>query len=878
MTISRQLLARRIDWTKWWRVPLQRFRANQSQLSQIKFWPKLQSIILMCMVLGATLSSTLISANTPIFLASSEPPKGFESLTQPQTTAVDIYYGNHYLLTSLATFTPTRIEFHHPDQILQFIPDILEPGRVLNKLRSPMDVHSELICGRTNQDRCGKLDPEVIDVIFDSAKFRADLFISSSYLVVRDAIENPLLPKSTSGTSFIQLVNGSFSGQDDEAESYTIAGISTLGRRQSRLQSSWAATETNDLNIDTLFWRRDYNGYDLQAGLLRTSGRGLAFTSQQDITGISATTTLNTRTDLAYSRGSEIQLFLSSRSRVEIYKDNRLVDTRFYDIGNQALDTSRLPDGAYNIVLKIRDASSNRREETHFFVKSPKLPPKDAPQYFVHFGKIYTPAEADLFPNETPSWLFRSGYAERINDSLGAEVALLTTQGQSIFESGVFWFGPGYDLHGSLMAGTEGDLGLAFNTQYRLGIASASYNFRRIWADQDLDFNIDDDSDEDEENLIEDFFEQRFDPVPRSTLQSTLSFNMLLGKGNLGLQSRYNHNRFEDKRTSYSIRYQRPLFRTGPYQINLSTHIAKDDDDYQALVGIAMRHSDKHWNNSVNARLATEKNQGITDTGVTLNGQSTWNDKDLYEGDLQGTLRANRDLHESNLGAEVEYNSRLGQSRFALEESQSENDTVLQYGGNLAFSLIAAKDLFAFGGKQQSTGAAVINIDGDANNSKFDIYVNGQRRGEAIPNAKTVLSLAPYQTYNIRLRPTGAGFISFNDEIKTITIYPGNVEQLTWEIQEIVVIFGRVFNADGQPIANARINGAQGLATSDTIGLFQAEIKKGLQELVFQTIDLNCKVDTSSLTIYQGIANLGNITCVNTSLEEEALENAIILK
>ncbi|PCJ11894.1 MAG: hypothetical protein COB04_18485 [Gammaproteobacteria bacterium] len=834
---------------------------------------RLKILILSTLLVLSVLFNTIPShANPPIFIASNAPPSGFESLIQPQTTAVDIYYGNHYLLTSLATFTPTRIEFHHPDQILQFIPDLLEPGRVLNKLRTPLDIHSELVCGRTNQDRCGTLEADVVDVIFDSGKFRVDLFINPTYLVVRDAISNPLLPESTSGTSFIQLINGSFSGQDDSAESYTISGVSTLGRRQSRLQSSWASTDANSLNIDTLFWRSDYEGYDLQAGLIRTSGRGLTFTSQQDITGISATTSLITRTDLAYARGSEIQLFLNSRSRVEIFKDDRLVDTRFYDIGNQSLDTSRLPNGAYDIVLRIRDSSGSQREENHFFVKSPKLPPRDAPQYFVHFGKLFTPSEADLFPNETPSWVFRSGYAKRINDTLGGEIALLSTQGQSLVETSVFWFGQGYDLQSSLMTSTQGDFGLAFNSQYRLGVASIGYNYRRIWADQEFDFQGDDTQNQ---VFLQSASEQRFDPVPNSTLQSTLSLNVLVGQGNLGLQSSYSHNQFEDKRTSYSLRYQRPLFRSGPYQLNVSTHLGKDDDEYQALLGLSLRHSTKHLSNTLNARYASEKDAEESSSGIAANARTTWNDKDLYEGDLQGSLRANKDLNESNLGAEIEYNSRLGHSRFAVEESRTADDTTLQYGGNLAFSLIAAKDLFAFGGKQQSTGAAVINIEGQASETKFDIYVNGQRRGEAIADAKTVLSLAPYQSYKVRLRPTGAGFISFNDEVKTITIYPGNVEQLTWEIQDLVVIFGRVFGADGKPLANARITGALGLATSDDIGLFQAEIKKNTQAIIFQTLTHQCKIDTRQLSIQQGIANLGNITCLSAVQEEKPLNDAL---
>ena len=810
--------------------------------------------------------------NEPIFIASNTPPRGFESLVQPQTTAVDIYYGNRYLLTTLATFTPTRIEFHHPDQILKFIPDILEPGRVLNHLRSSLATHTEHVCGRTNQNRCGSLEPEIIEVIFDADRFRADIFINPSYLIVRDAILNPLLPESTSGTSFIQLINSSFSGQESEDNNYTLTGVSTLGRRQSRIQSEWASTETNGLNVDTFAWQRDYKGYEFQAGIIRTTSRGLTFASEQEIAGISAATTLNTRTDLAFSRGSEIQIFLPSRSRVEIFKDNRLVDTRFYDTGNQTIDTSRLPDGAYNILLRIRDSSGTAREETRFFVKSPKLPPKDAPQYFVQAGKIYSRNEEETFADETPSWLFRTGYAERLNDELGTELALLLTQGQSLLETGIFWFGPGYDLHGSLMASTEGDLGFSFNTQYRLGIASASYSYRRIWADSERFFDIND------EDSIEDFLEQRFDPVPRSALQSTFSFNILLGKGNLGIQSRYNNNRFEEKRTSHSIRYLRPIFRSGPYQLNFSAAITKEESDHQGLVGINLRHSDKHWNNNLQTAAAWEKDNQDSEAGINASASATWNDKELYQGDIQGTLRAEKDLEESSVGAEVEYNSRLGQSRFAVEETSTDNGSTLQYGGNLGFSFIAAKDLFAFGGKQQSTGAAVINVDGSAEKTLFDIHVNGQRRGEATPNAKTVLSLAPYQTYNIRLRPKGIGFVDFNDEIKTITIYPGNVEQLIWSVEEIVVVFGRVLNEANQPVVNARISGALGLATSDYLGLFQAEIRKDTKELIFQTVEGNCKINISNLDQQRGVSNLGNVICREISMDEnEELENAIII-
>ncbi|MCB1646794.1 MAG: hypothetical protein KDI36_15150, partial [Pseudomonadales bacterium] len=61
--------------------------------------------------------------------AASEPfiPPGFEDLLEPQTTQVDVYYGDQYLLSTLATFSPGEFTFMMPDEVVQRIPDLLDP-------------------------------------------------------------------------------------------------------------------------------------------------------------------------------------------------------------------------------------------------------------------------------------------------------------------------------------------------------------------------------------------------------------------------------------------------------------------------------------------------------------------------------------------------------------------------------------------------------------------------------------------------------------------------------------------------------------------------------------------------------------------------------
>ena len=60
--------------------------------------------------------------------------------------------------------------------------------------------------------------------------------------------------------------------------------------------------------------------------------------------------------------GSRLEVYLPVPSKVNVYRDERLIGTGFYPAGKQELDTSSFPDGAYTVQLEIIGQNGSRSE------------------------------------------------------------------------------------------------------------------------------------------------------------------------------------------------------------------------------------------------------------------------------------------------------------------------------------------------------------------------------------------------------------------------------------------------------------------------------------------------------------------------------------
>jgi hypothetical protein len=768
---------------------------------------------------------------------SSYVPPGFEDLLEPQQTQVDVYYGNAFVVSLLASYTPTEIEFMQPELIVDRIPDLLSAPAILAALTSALPTNSQLVCLRDNQTGCGSITPEVVEIIFDENHFRVDLFIAPELLAIKTTIDDKFLPASDASASLLQLFSGSANGSEGDISTYNIGSSTSLSMKESRLYMLSNYTDNTHYTVDTLALQREYRGREYQAGVFRSNPGGLHFITQSDFIGARLSSSLDTRNDLDQSYGNELLVFLSSRSRVDILKDDRLISSRIYDTGNQLIDTSELPGGSYEIVLRI-SGSQGITEETRFYSKTNRLPPKDQPLYFFEVGESALRDPDRTLPQSTGETFVRGGLNRRITDNFGTEIGFAVQDDSSIFEAGLFTLGRNYELVTNIAASDEGNLGISLNGRLRLGGWTLNSNYRRTKVEDPVQ-----------------------DPLMGEQLtQGSFNLSIPTGVGTLTLSSRYNKRANEDKEELFSMRYDFDsyLFRRGNLDSNLQ--LTRNNDDLSILFSVQYRFSSGKWQTDFRPQYLAERLDGESTTHDTAAALTTsWRDGERYKSDVNVTLSAINDRNNDSLEANIDVASRLGHANIVSTYLSRQN--LHAYSANLSTSLLVNNNSFALGGKSPARSAVIVDISGDVRDSFFEVLVNKSSRENASIGTKTIVGLTPYQTYNIALKPRGDSLVNYDEQYKSVTLYPGNVVTLNWKAKQIVVIFGQLKNSDSLPVTNALIKGASGLAMTDEFGMFQAEIDSDTTSLVVQTRNFTCNVNLPGYEIKQGMAFLGELTC-----------------
>jgi hypothetical protein len=789
----------------------------------------------------------------PLFRTVGSAPAGFEALTRAQTALVDVYYGDMPLVSVMASFTPETIRFENLDEVIEQIPDLIEVQAVRAALDGELNTHAQLACRDSRRD-CGYLDTSVAGVIFNEETFRVDLFVASRFRTAAVSPRRKFLPSSESGFSFVENLAGNFAGSDAGSDGITVTSFTTLAHRENRLVAIASYSDADDVTIDRLFAQRDFEGRQYVGGLFRTSGRAPAFTGENDLLGIRVASSLDTRNDLPQSRGTPIDVFLASRARVDIIKDGRLISTRFYDPGNQMLDTAMLPEGAYEITIRVTE-NGQVTEETRFFTKTSRVPPRDQPLFTLEVGEVMLRTTRDLFPEDAGAFLVRAGYSRRLTDIFGFDAGMAGTREDQLLEAGLFQIDtlPGtrngyYELQASTFASVAGDLGFAFNGMLRYGRYNLSFDFRQVSKDEPVHPES----------------EPSYRLVPDDLTQASVSLQMPLRAGNLGIGLSSNRRGAEGTRTSQSINFRYPLMNTRSGFLEFRSDLSRTDGEVAAFVGVRFNFWRNSWSGSVAPGYQhADQNLGLDD-GMRVDGTAAWHDPESRFGDLR--VSTNASLGATNrLGSSVDWQHFLGRTMAALERTDRSGRTTTNYTASFSTSMLTDGESWTFGGQNTNTSAVVIDLEGRAPDTDFEVLVDGYRRGYAPAGRSTAIHLPPYRTYDVRIAPRRANFVSYKDRVEQVTLYPGNVRRLTWEIADLLVVVGRVRDQFGEPLADAQVEGSHGMASTDTEGYFQAELPRpsGANGVLLEFRDQLglCRALVPEFDVRAGVAFLNTVTC-----------------
>ncbi len=793
-----------------------------------------------------------ISATNSTLIVKNEVPPGFEDLTGPQINSVDIYLHNRYIASGLATYDLESITFDEPEEFIDLIPNLLDPESILSELKKPLTSNSEKVCLKHSQNiDCGILEPNVIGVIFDESRFRVDIFINPLQLKTLHIEQTKYLPDADNKLSTIHAIGINVSGTENSDDNYNIQATSLVSYGSARLKSEANYTDTEDFVIDEASLQKDNQGWEAEGGYFSTRTSTTNFIAERDILGARVATSTKTRTDLDFSGGTPIFVFLNQRSRVEVFKDNRLIDARFYDAGNRQLDTSRFPDGNYQISVRIREETGGVRREEYFYARNSSLPAIDEPQFYLEAGKINETTQDSTLPETTDEYIVHAGASIRLNESLALEAELANSNEESLVQVGFTHLAAGTRTNINIMASTENDWGVTIKENWSTKPFTLNLDLRYI---EEGDNNQDND---------------RFDFIASDETQATASLSHQFLDGHVYWQYRHLDRSDFEKSETVSLRYQRPIFRNSKYSMDWEFDASKDSDEY--IVGTRFNFHFRRINNiyrlSPGYRTQKENNRTEDDFIGSASWQNSHRSKNF--GLLRTRLRHDEESSLSSTALELESESEYGTNEIELINTRQSNENVLGYSVRSQFSLASDFDNFSFGGARNNTSALIIDLPGSPEGEEFEVFVDDQSAGYAKVGSKTVIPLPPYNSYEVFLKPRGSSFVEYDQSVQNVTLYPGNVITRTWNVEKVLIYIGQILDTNGNPIPFGRFEGLNSYGGTDDRGWFQIESKE-ISSLVVTKKDGNkCKVTLKRERKDKDVQVFKKLNCKNLIVEKD---------
>lgn len=796
------------------------------------------------------------SASSGNYSIAAAAPAGFSDLEQPRELLIDLYFGERKVGEAWVTARPGFIRFRDPDQIYKLVPQIKPSSELSALFASDLQDNAKLACSQTNTKACGALSPVLAGIIFDEDRFRLDLFLDQSVLEVNEKHDVYLAPP-TAPFSMTSSLGAAIAGSNGHSPVYNLQNRTIIGLRNARIRSDSSIASGLGILFDDLVAEVDTNRHRYSAGLFWAPG--VDFTGRRRIVGLGFGTQFDTRADAESLDATPLILFLNQPARVEVLVDGRLVSSGSYEAGNNYVDSSSLPDGSYPLILRIREAGGAVREERRFFVKNAQMPPQGQLVYYGYAGML-----ANTQPHRPISFsrqfYYQLGAAKRLNEAAAIDAAILGTDRKAMAQFGG-WLVTGIArIRAAGLVSTDGDKGLLLQAGSQGG-GQLNFNFdlRRVWSRKNEPLIP----------LASSVFSYNSEPptgiqiASGSYSQATGSVSYALGEAHLTIIGSYRRDRGLKPDYSIGPSLSWTLANRSGLQVMMNLDAQRSRYATAAFAGFRVLFTSGRFSTVTSGGYASLTNRGASERSSSrrvgsVSGQWFYQDEERTQIGLEGALQ--RDVETSSARANAYVATQLGSLRADLLHGL-EGSKATQYGLTLQTGIAIGARALELGGRDLNQSAVIASIAGSAKDTAFDVLIDEVPRGRLGPGSRLPIFLEPYRSYRLRLRAVGSTSVNFDSGTRTITLYPGNVEHLTWTAESLFTVFGQAVSPAGRPLANAMVSSRRGLGQTDENGFFQIDVESN-DVLAFKLDgEAKCEVPLAGVSVRSDYARLGRVVC-----------------
>jgi hypothetical protein len=779
-------------------------------------------------------------------------PEGFEALAAERQVVLDAYFGGRKIGEVQAAISPGFLSFADPAAVARLIPDAANVEELVPLLSGRIPANVALACGRARREGCGTLEPGRAGIILDEDRFRVDIFLMPDLLARSDPAAEAFLPPPEDEPALVSLFGGTLSGSSrgDETWHFQNRTIASLG--SARIRSDSSISTGSGLTFDNLTLEADRGTWRYQGGIFWAPGTDMI--GRRRIVGVGAATQLDTRTNKEALLGTPLSIFLQQPAKVEIVVDGRIASSRIYPAGNRLLDTASLPNGSYDVLLRIQEDGRPVRLEQRFFTKGSAMAPLGRPLFSAFAGLL--PSSTRGIPFDGDTFFYEATAAYRIAPSLGLDAAILGTQHKAVFEAGAFFHHRIAQVRLAALASSASDYGaLVRLTTNGTGPLSFSFDLRKVVS-------------RDGRALLPVTTSRgTFSEDPESGFSDRGSYSQLisilgyrLGQAYLRLTGIYRKNGSERADYSVGASAEVPVIRTSRWDIVLQADARRTDRDFASFLGVRLlaNRGNVAFSGSAGVRHESDRKEGPN--RFVGEAQAAWYRQLADQSQLSGDIAVGRDIDGSYARASALARSGPINARAEFLHQFGDHRTT-QYAATIDGGIALTRTGAAIAGRDMNDTAVIVSVQGGDAAEKFEVLVDDVTRGTVMGGGRLTMFLEPYELYDVRLRPLGAQVAAFDTAAKEVALYPGNVVKLVWKVTPLFVLFGRAVGADGAPVADADVSGSHGIGRTDGQGYFQIETNSGDELRLSRGNGTSCSMKVEASRTIDGLVSAGDMLC-----------------
>lgn len=841
------------------------------------------------------------STSSTILTELSGAPIGFRELAKPQRLMVDVYYGGDLIGTYPAIVTASKIRFIDSKLFLKKIPDLVSSKKIATQLDQFNSSNSELICQEYHASKkCGVLYPKIAGVIYNPERFKGDIYINYHFFKEKKINDLSVIPNSSVGSSYINLMDFIFSGDNHQAPplaptlvlrknqgQYNINSQQVLsyGNNRFNAEISYASQLHNNstLQINEMNFQREQGHYTYAAGALNTLGS--QFFPNVTLLGGSFSTTLKTLLEEDEVHDSHLVIFMNSPSQVSVFKDNRIIYSGFLQSGYQKIPTNAFPSGAYQLIVKTVDAQGNTNTRTLYYVKDEALPPARFPQYSISAGRLME-TQAFFTNNQvalTNLSALKIHYARRFGAQWGAGFDVIASSDSRLFFAiepilvlGNWHLTAGALVSNKMQYGYSGGIGYfykkwAFNNQYlHISHVNKAEQFQPITQ---LPLAIKAAAIEIEQEQEQ---SNRLLAFPQTQFNNSLSYQFN-ATNSLEYLSSFNKNYNLPSTYSYGLAYRHSLQHLGFRQADLVLSVSRSQHDETIALSVALNFDKPNMHTNLQLgyqrqyKLRSIPLTNLSQTGLTTTGKVDWL---RYDGAQHGytlSVHGNNTPDNMNFGGEYNYHNTQSHgiayiNRNTAINYQNQRYSDLQYGGEFHSQLdVTGKQSTLSAGEASFDKAGVI-VEVDTSAKQQDKFLLQRENHPGVPinsNKQYFIHLPPYHTYHLQIVNDSYRPYIIKPSEQVVTLYPGNIQFIRWQAHREQIFVGRLLNKKNRALKNVTIKrGRQFASETDNLGYFQID-SNSMTKLSVKTGTGICYLslpDFYSKT--QAFVFLGDVKCV----------------